>query len=276
MTPTRPTTATTHTTTTDTTTPSTTARPRPPVRLIGAHVRYLVLEQLRIPMAVLSSALFPALSLLFFVLPFDWADDPGAATAAVAQLALFGVLTGFLFTFGVGVADDREKPWDPYLRTLPAPAWTRIVARLISGAFFALLSVLPVLLVGALFTAATVPSGRLLAALGTLVLGGFPFLLGGLAIGYSLPTKVALPVVQLVFFPMAFGGGLLLPPDLFPGWMQIVSSLLPTRGARDLLVFSLGGPTPTVLVVLAFAVWTIGAALVAGWAYRRDEGRRFR
>lgn len=269
-------TATTGTLTTSTAPTGTTARPRPAVPLIAAHVRYLVLEQLRIPMAVLSSALFPALSLLFFVLPFDWADDPGAATAAVAQLALFGVLTGFLFTFGVGVADDREKPWDPYLRTLPAPAWTRIVARLISGAFFALLSVLPVLLVGALFTAATVPSGRLLAALGTLVLGGFPFLLGGLAIGYSLPTKVALPVVQLVFFPMAFGGGLLLPPELFPGWMQVVSSLLPTRGARDLLVFSLGGPVPGVLTMLAFAGWTVLTALVAVWAYRRDEGRRFR
>ncbi|MBP2364630.1 ABC transporter permease [Pseudonocardia parietis] len=252
------------------------AAPRPAAGLVVAHVRYLVLEQLRIPIAVLSSALFPALSLLFFVLPFDWADEPGAATAAVAQLALFGVLTGFLFTFGVGVADDREKPWDPYLRTLPAPAWARIVARLVSGSFFALLAVLPVLAVGALFTAATVPSGRLLAAIGTLVLGGLPFLLGGLAIGYSLPPKAALPVVQLIFFPMAFGGGLLVPPALFPDWMQTVSSMLPTRGARDLLIFSLGGPAPGALAVLAFTGWTVTTALLAVWAYRRDEGRRFR
>ncbi|GAA1392629.1 hypothetical protein GCM10009613_37890 [Pseudonocardia kongjuensis] len=255
---------------------STRTAPRPAAALVAAHVRYLVLEQLRIPIAVLSSALFPALTLLFFVLPFDYSQDPAAATAAVAQLALFGVLTGFLFTFGVGVADDREKPWDPYLRTLPAPAAARIVARLACGGFFALLSVLPVLVVGALFTAATVPPGRMLGAVAMLALGGLPFLLGGLAIGYSLPTKVALPVVQLVFFPMAFGGGLLLPPALFPDWMQVVSSLLPTRGARDLLILSLGGPTPGLLTVLAFAGWTVLAALVAGWAYRRDEGRRFR
>lgn len=248
-----------------------------PPALMIAHARYLVLEQIRVPIAVLSSALFPALSLLFFVLPFDvYAQNPAAATAAVAQLTVFGVLTGFLFTFGVGVADDREKPWDPYLRTLPAPAAARIVARLVCGSVFALLSVLPVLAVGWLFTAATVPPGRLVAAVGALLLGGLPFLLGGLAVGFSLPTKAALPVVQLIFFPMAFGGGLLLPPELFPGWLQTVSSVLPTRGARDLLIAALGGPAPGALAVTAFAVWILAAALVAGWAYRRDEGRRFR
>lgn len=249
---------------------------RPAGVLALAHARYLILEQLRVPIAVLSSALFPALALTFFVLPFDYAQQPAAATAAVAQLSLFGVLSGFLFTFGVGVADDREKPWDPYLRTLPAPAFVRIIGRLACGVFFALLSLVPVLLVGALLTAATVPPGRLLGAIAMLMLGGLPFLLGGLAIGYSLPTKAALPVVQLAFFPMAFGGGLLLPPELFPGWLQTLSSLLPTRGARDLLVSALGAPAPGMLTLVAFGAWTVATALLAAWAYRRDEGRRFR
>ncbi|MFP5021052.1 ABC transporter permease [Pseudonocardia phyllosphaerae] len=249
---------------------------RPGPALAVAHARYLILEQLRVPIAVLSTALFPALSLVFFVLPFDYARRPDAATAAVAQLVLFGVLTGFLFTIGVGVADDRQKPWDPYLRTLPAPAWVRIAGRVVLGGFFALLSLLPVLVVGAVFTAATVPPVRLLPAIGTLVLAGLPFLFGGLTIGYLLPPKAALPVVQLVFFPMAFGGGLLLPPELFPGWLQPISMLLPSRGARDLLIWALGGPSPATLTVVAFGVWTVGTALLAGWAYRRDEGNRFR
>ncbi|GEL16499.1 hypothetical protein [Pseudonocardia asaccharolytica] len=89
------------------------------------HFRYLLLENLRVPIGLVSAAVFPALSLLFFVLPFDFGDDPVAATTAVAQLTVFAVLSSFLFTFGVGVADDREKSWDPYLRTLPAPIWPR-------------------------------------------------------------------------------------------------------------------------------------------------------
>lgn len=241
-----------------------------------AHYRYLLLEQLRIPIAVVSAAAFPALSLLFFVVPFDWAQDPAAATTAVAQLCVFGVLTGFLFTFGIGVADDREKPWDPYLRTLPAPATARIAGRLLVGLTFGLLSIFPVIVVGALFTAATVPLGTLVLGIVAVLVAGMPFLLAGLAIGYSLPTKAAAPVTQLAFLPVAFAGGLLLPPELFPPWLQTVSSLLPSRGARDLVVWTVSGATPSTLAVVMFVVWTVALAGLSTWAYRRDEGRRFR
>ena len=66
-------------------------------------------------------------------------------TAAVSQLALFAVFSVCLFTFGVGVADDRGTPWDPYVRTLPVGAGPRIVARLLNGVLFALLGLVPLL-----------------------------------------------------------------------------------------------------------------------------------
>ncbi|MCW0215652.1 MAG: ABC transporter permease [Pseudonocardia sp.] len=243
--------------------------------LVGVHYRFLLLEQVRIPIALLSSALFPALSLLFFVVPFDYAADPLSATTAVVQLTVFAVMSSFLFTFGVGVADDREKSWDPYLRTLPASAWPRIAGRLLSGATFALVSVVPVLVVGALFTSASMTPVQLLLGLVALFVAGMPFLFGGLTIGYSLPVKVALPVTQLIFFPIAFAGGLLIPPTIFPGWLQTVSALLPSRGARDLVVWATTGAAPDVLALAVFAGWTVATAGLAVWAYRRDEGRRF-
>ncbi len=106
-------------------------------------------------------------------------------------------------------------------------------------------------------------------------MAGLPFLFGGLAIGYALPVKAALPVTQLVFFPMAFGGGLFLPPTIFPDWLQTVSAILPSRGARDLVVGAVTGAPPDAVAMVAFAVWTVVTAVLAGWAYRRDEGRRF-
>ena len=244
--------------------------------LSGTHFRFLLLENLRVPIAVVSAAIFPALSLLFFVVPFGNGDDPLAATIAVAQLAVFGVLSSFLFTFGVGVADDREKPWDPYVRTLPAPATPRIVGRLLTGFVFALIAVIPVTIVGALFTSAAVTPLRFLGGLVALLVAGTPFLFGGLAIGYSLSVKAALPVTQLVFFPIAFAGGLFIPPALFPEWLQTGSALLPSRGARDLVVWAVTGTPPSTLAIVAFVVWTAATAALAGWAYRRDEGRRFR
>jgi len=254
-----------------------TARPArmSPTGLALLHARFLLTENLRVPIAVLSSALFPALSLLFFVVPFDYSADPAGATTAVAQLTVFAVMSSFLFTFGVGVADDREKSWDPFLRTLPAPVWPRLAGRLLNGCAFAVLGVIPVLVIGTLFTAATASPAQLLGGVLALFAAGLPFLFGGLAIGYLLPVKAALPVVQLVFFPVAFAGGLLLPPMLFPEWLQDVSTVVPSRGARDLVVWTVVGEAPNVTALVALAGWTVVTAALAVWAYRRDEGRRF-
>ncbi|MET0188302.1 MAG: ABC transporter permease [Pseudonocardia sediminis] len=254
----------------------TTAPPAHRANPVAVHYRYLVLENLRTPVAVLTSSLLPALSLLFFVVPFDYGQDTRSATNAVAQLAVFGLMSNFLFLFGVGVADDRAKAWDPYLRTLPAPPGSRIVARVLTGLTFGLVSVVPVIVVGALFTPATVTAAGLGLGVVALMVGGLPFLLGGLALGYALPVKAALPVVQLVFFPVAFAGGLLFPPELFPRWLDVLSSLLPSRGARELVVWATTGADPKVLALVTFAVWTAATAVLAIWALRRDEGRRFR
>ncbi len=246
------------------------------MNLALVHARYQILENIRVPIAVISSAMFPALSLLFFVVPFDYAQQAVPATTAVAQLAVFSVLSSMLFTYGIGIAEERERSWDPYLRTLPAGPRPRIAGRVATGAVFMLLGLVPLLLVGALATAATTSPVRLLAGIATLLVAALPFLFGGLAIGYSLSAKAALPVVQIVFFPLAFAGGLLLPPAIFPSWLNTFSVVLPSRGARDLVVWASVGTDPSVLALIVFGTWTIIAAVWAVWAYRRDEGQRFR
>ncbi len=245
--------------------------------LVALHTRYVALETLRVPIAVVGTVMFPVLSMLFFVVPFRAvAGDPVAATAATSQLALFAVFSVCLFSFGVGVAEDRSTPWEPYVRTLPVGAGPRIAARLVNGVLFALLGLAPLLLVAALLTEATVSPVEALLGLAALAAAGTPLLFMGVAVGYSLPVKAAVPVAQVLLFPLAFGGGLFIPPDGFPAWLDAVSRALPTRAGRDLVVSATTGaglPATTVPVLL---VWGVLAAVVAVRAYRRDEGRRFR
>lgn len=181
-----------------------------------------------------------------------------------------------LFTFGVGVAEDRALPWDSYLRTLPAGPGPRLAGRVLAGMTLAVLGLLPVVVIGALLTAATVTPGQFAAGLGVLVAGALPFLLGGFAIGYSMPSKAAIAVAQVLLLPLAFGGGLLFPPGSFPGWLDALSTWLPTRGVRDLLVYVVTGEAPRLLALVALAGWILVTAALAAWAYQRDEGRRFR
>ncbi|GAB3818306.1 ABC transporter permease [Micromonospora zhanjiangensis] len=169
------------------------------------HARYQLLETVRIPIAVVGSAFFPAASMLFFVVPFA-GDDPRGATLATASMVTFAVMSANIFQYGIGVAEDRAQPWDPYTRTLPVGPLPRFAGRVLAGLVLTFISLIPVVVIAAVATAATITAGALLAALGTILLVSVPFTLLGLTIGYALPSKAAIAVAQIVFFPLAFGG----------------------------------------------------------------------
>lgn len=257
----------------------TVARTRPPgpVQLTWLHARMQFLETVRVPIAILSAAMFPALAAVFFVIPNEQvAGDPVGATSAIGQLGVFAIMSACLFTHGIGVAEDRALPFDGFVRTLPAGALPRLVGRVLNGLIFSAISLIPLIAVGALLTEASLPIGRLIAAVGMVLVVAIPFTFLGLAIGYALSAKAAVAVVQVVLFPLAFAGGLFLPPQLFPGWMDALSMALPSRAARDVMVqVATGEPAYTLALPLLLA-WTVAFALLAVWAYRRDEGRRFR
>ncbi|MDT0164567.1 ABC transporter permease [Actinotalea sp. AC32] len=249
----------------------------PTLRLALLHFRYGFLETIRVPIAVVGTTVFPALALLFFVVPQEAvAGNPVAATAASAQLAVFAVMSTCIFTYGIGVAEDRALPFDPYVRTLPAGPAPRMAGRVMTGTVFAFLGVLPILLVAAFLTEASIPLLRLVVALVTLMVAGVPFLLLGLSIGYALSAKAATAIAQVVVFPLAFAGGLFMPPEAFPGWLDTLSTWLPSRAARDVVLPVATGGDVGVQAVAVLVAWTVVFAVLVTVVYRRDEGRRFR
>lgn len=244
------------------------------MRLALVHARYQLLETVRIPIAVFGSAFFPAVAMLFFVVPFA-GKDPVAATYATAAMVTFSVMSANVFQYGVGVAEDRDQPWNPYTRTLPAGPTPRFAGRVLAGLALTYLSLVPVVVIGATLTEARISAPAFLLALATVTVISVPFTLLGLAIGYSMPSKAAIVVAQVVFFPLAFGGGLLSAPDQAPGFVEAVAPFLPTRGAVELMWAATGDYPVNPLSMLMLGVWVVLLAVLAGWAYRRDEGRRF-
>ena len=242
--------------------------------LVLTHTRFQLTETFRTPIALIGSTFFPAASMVFFVIPFV-GSDPVYATFATASMITFSVLTTNLFQYGVGVAEDRTQPWDPYTRTLPAGPGPRFAGRILAGLAMTAVSLIPVVAIAALFTAATVTPLALLAAIGATAVIAVPFTLMGLAIGYSLPPKAAIVVAQVLFLPLAFGGGLMTAPGSAPGFVETIAPYLPTGGAARLMWAAVGNFPFDLSSAVALAGWCAVLAALAIWAYRRDEGRRF-
>lgn len=242
--------------------------------LIAAHTRYLMIDQIRVPIGLLASSLFPAVAMVAFVVP-SAGQNPKIATMATGSLMFFGAMSSAVMGLSISVSQDREQPWHPYLRTLPAGPFPHFAGRILAALAVVLVSVVPVLLVGALFTEATITPGKLSAGLGVLVAGIIPFMLMGLLVGNLLSSKAAMAVAQILFFPMAIVGGLLMPPQFLPEFIQVISPYVPTRGAGELMWWAIADNRPDTVALVMLAAWTVVLGAAAAWAYRRDEGRRF-
>ena len=255
---------------------STVTRTRQPstARLTLLHAKYALVETLRVPIAVIGSAVFPALAVLFFVVPQQAAAP--SATQAVISLSVFAVMTNALFSFGLTISENREKPWDPYLRTLPAPGIARVFAQVLSAGTLGLVAIIPVIAVGGLFTAAEAPPLRVLAGFVALAVAALPFMLLGTVIGYAMPFKAAMAVVQVVMFGFAFLGGLFLPPMMFAPWLDAISAFTPSRQAREFVIWAVQGGELQWWTWAGILIWTVVLLALALVLFRRDQGRRYR
>ncbi|WP_433373184.1 ABC transporter permease [Actinoplanes sp. CA-142083] len=242
--------------------------------LVLTHARAQLIETARTPIAIIGSAFWPAASMLAFVVPFV-GSDPVYATYATASMVTFAVMSTNLFQYGVGVSEDRVQPWEPYVRTLPTGPVPRFAGRLLSGFGLMVFSLLPVVLIAWLFTAASLSTLSFLTAFFATFIISVPFILMGLAIGYSVPPKAAVVVAQVLFFPLAFGGGLMTAPGGAPGFVEDLAPYLPTGASVRLMWAAVGDYPLQIGSVLSLIAWIVVLGGVALWAYRRDEGRRF-
>jgi ABC-2 type transport system permease protein len=201
-------------------------------------------------------------------------DDPERMVAGFAATAL---ITVSLFQFGVGIATGRMTPWESYLRTLPATATTRIVGRILSALVFAVATVTVVMVVGAAVYGAGFAPWRFGALMLALLLGSVPFGLAGIALGYWLPPRSAIPIANVIVIPLIVVGFLWArPPDDFPRNADIASQLFPTRSWAEVLDSVATGSHPLPLHhVAALAGWAVLFFALAWWGYRRDEGEQF-
>jgi len=243
------------------------------VRLALLHAKFDTLELARFPAFAVPTLLFPALTFVFFVVPNV---DTENANLLMASYMAFGFLAVAFFEFGVGIAADRMSPWDRYLRTLPVTVRGRFAGRILTALLFATAPALIVLSLGLALTPVSLTATQWGALALALYAGSIPFGLLGIAIGYLISPTGALPVANLLFFALAYLGGLFTGPGGLPDAVTRFSIVLPTRQWSSVLDAAVANGSVEAGLWLGLAGWTIASGLFAAWAYRRDEGLRYR
>lgn len=197
----------------------------------------------------------------------------GAAVYFLASYGAFGVIGAALFGFGMSLALERGNGWLVLRRTSPMRASSYLTAKMIAALAFASTVAAALILLGVTAGGVHLPATTLLALLGILVAGTIPFCALGFAIGMTAPANGASAIVNLVYLPLSFMGGLWIPAAMLPAAFKAIAPWTPTYHFGKLAYAALGIGSGSALDVAALAAWTAAFLALAAFGWRRDESR---
>jgi ABC-2 type transport system permease protein len=248
---------------------------------LGAQLRAELLMLLRNPASLIPTVLFPIMFWIFFGLPNARQTSNGFNIGAyiLASFAMYSMIQTVLFNLGIFIASERATGWYRFLRTTPARVWVVFSAKLISVLVLALLALSALLVVGALTGGVTLPLQTWLSLIARVLIGVLPFAALAVFIGYvAKGANTASPIINLVFFPMAFASGLFVPLNSLPKIVQDIAPFLPAYHGGQLARVAVGVPSAS--SELTHVLWLLGFTvlflILAVWAYKRDEGANYR
>lgn len=223
---------------------------------------------LRQPGFWVPTVLFPAMLYAFFgaLGAGDWAAN---AMAAFAVYAVLGV--GF-FQFGVSVAQDRESPFAKWQQTLPGHAANQWIASVLASLAFVTVAVTLVVVLAFALGRVEVGAAALMRLAVVCLIASFTATFMGIALGSLASARAAVPLANLIYLPLAYLGGLWVPPMVLPSAVNAVSQWTPTRAMGELGWAAIAGTrwdTGYLAVLLGWTVISVAAVVVAHARRRR-------
>ena len=249
------------------------------MRMLRAAAMAELRKTTRTPSFVVPTIVLPIMFFALFGLPHvrQSADNISVATYLMASYGAYAMMTTVLFSFGVSIASERALGWNRLLRVTPLSATAYLGAKLVNAFAIGTAALVCLFLFAASSAHVSLAAVVWLRLASVLVIGMTPFVLLGLAIGYSVGPAAAAPIANLVSLPLAYGSGLFIPIQFLPPAVRAFAPWLPSYHLGQLGWNAMGsgdlqGIGPHLLWIVGYSV-ILGALAVV--AYRRDEGRQF-
>lgn len=196
----------------------------------------------------------------------------------LASMALYGVANVMVLGFGISLANERGQKQDLLMQSTPLPPAVFFVAKTVSALVIAFMAIVVLGLLATLAGGAHLTASQWVTLFWRSMVCAIPFVGLGFALGYIAGPNSAPAVTNLIYLPTAFASGLFFPLSFLPKFLQDIAPYLPLYRGAQLVWDSVGAPTdgdPLAKDWLYMAGYTVAFFILALWAYRRDQGRKF-
>jgi ABC-2 type transport system permease protein len=196
----------------------------------------------------------------------------------LASMALYGVANVMVLGFGISLANERGQKQDLLMQSTPLRPIVYFVAKALSALLIALMALIVLSALAVVAGGAHLGASQWANLFVRAMLCSIPFIGLGFALGYLAGPNSAPAVTNLIYLPTAFASGLFFPLQLLPKFLQDIAPYLPLYRGAQLVWDSVGAPTEGGSLTtdwLYMAGYTVAFFVLALWAYRRDQSRKF-
>ncbi len=222
---------------------------------------------------VFTIALPVGMYLLFSMMFGDEAEGQARGMIMV-NMAAYGGL-GAAVTAGTQIQEDQRNGFLRQLIVAGLSPRSFLVGSVLAASAVIVPALLAVGLVG-LVTGVEAGIGPFVLTLAVLWLGLLPTILIGLVLGMVLKGAAAMAGGVVTMMAMAIFGGLWMPLEMFPQWMQDLGHALPTYWISSLGQWSLYGGELPLDGLAVIGAWTLVLALLCSVSMSRAVGLRRR
>lgn len=244
--------------------------------LVGHQFRYDQKAFWRNPASVFFTVMFPVILFLILALVFSGEDvnvrgGIDATTYYVPAIMSLAIISATMQTLAMTLVIAREDGRLKRGRGTPMPPWVFIAGRVGNSIVVALMMLVLLAAIGALF-GASVPWSRLPAILLTLVIGAAAFCCLGIALTALIPSQdAAAAIVNAMLLPLYFLSGVFIPEDQLPNGVIDFADLFPVRHFFDAFFDAYvpaGGSAISWDNLAIVALWGIAGLLLAIRCFR--------
>lgn len=259
--------------TTTAATARTTAAPSAATRTVRYALHTTRMTVTNVMFMVFTIALPVGMYLLFGMM-FGEAADGQARGMIMVNMAAYGGL-GAAVTAGTQIQEDQRSGFLRQLIVAGLSPRSFLAGSVMAASAVILPALIAVGLVG-IATGIEVGPESFLATIVVLWLGLLPTILIGIVLGMVLKGGTTMAGGVITMMAMAIFGGLWMPLEMFPSWMQQVGQAMPTYWISQLGQWSMYDGELPVTGLLVIGAWTVVLGGLCALSLRRAVGLKRR
>ncbi|MGO5015030.1 ABC transporter permease [Niallia sp. Sow4_A1] len=176
--------------------------------------------------SLLVPVLFYFLFTNIFIAPRE--DDGLWNLHYLMSMTTFSIMGSSMMTLGIKIVQEKAEGWTIFLKITPLSQFIYYGAKMVAQTVIHLFSILVIFTAGILINDVSLLFSQWLFCGVWILFGSLPFLALGTIIGTIKKVETASGISNLLYMSMAITGGMWMPIEVFPSFMQQVAKWVPS------------------------------------------------